>query len=444
MGIMSTVEKNPDEDEMFLSPVDDAINKYKSFVAYRDWTQKYTGKNNDDIDNDFSMLLEDFIVNNNYIQVNDEVCMITCNPTKDLLKQFSHRLNTAIIMVFIHRYFSYAPQRIESMRCILDAYNVDLDKFFMCEKHVTDNYVWDGYSFYKWSGTSYNSQPENINHLWVRCAQEDVRCITYESFIDVVYSYQYNLTHADLISEGIKQLNDYIYQLHLISKGPFKTSPFFNSAINYLKLNPKKFNTEKYIIPCKSQYLKVLNREIALYDKGDLITFKMNHDFVIDTSNTIKNYIDNLSCNKRDLATHIMRWGCAVKPTITFVYGPAGCGISTLFKVCNQMYNLYTVMGFKNNVNYDVVHTSFVDDYMVLDKNAIKNHQCKHLVVAYNPKMQIIGNVFAGRIVKHLEFYNPVESIYVTSEISEHLNTTMQRASLLTWAYDNYDHTSIC
>lgn len=372
------------------------------------------------IDYEFGIFLEDFIVNDEefqkYTTQEKKICVgCICfyhSSTPYNAKTYSEIIsNIPIFANTIGKLYNDSTPPVK----VLDGY-------------FTSKYTWDGSLFYKSSGSE-----------WIPCLEEELSCDGFikESGIDcIIRSCDCN---SDFVRDAINEFSNYCKSL-LKAAQTYDGSPDYTLAISSIKDLAKKFNIANNKIPCKSGPVNISKGSQRNYKLSDLFTVKLNYDPSKDVTDLVSKFLDNVTCDNKILATHMVRCGASVKRTLTIVSGPKQSGKSTILALSSALYGPYACTmadHVGNNVNYELVRTCCIDDPSFINETAVSSHPCDHLVVSC--ENTDIGETYGGRQVKHLVLSGSIDEDDVILDVITKLSTRKQLASLLGWCLTNYD-----
>lgn len=314
---------------------------------------------------------------------------------------------------------------------VCGGFEEDVDPETLLSGYILSEFNWDGTDYFKWTGSD-----------WNRCDESDVVCVDFVEFTGCDTPIKtFDLT-APCILKGAEAMRAYISKLTEATQS-FDGSEAHTALLERLRNSSIAFNTKPELIPCHSVVVDIADCTTIRYKKSHMFSTRLSFDPVKTESLLVEKYFDRLHCDKSDLATHLVRWGCGLKPSLTIISGPTLSGKSTLLKVGQTMYSPYACSSEQHatgSVNYKLVRTCFCDDSSLLsDEEAVRSHPCDHLVVTVTGETDTEMKKFGGRKVKHLVLSESVEPSMVKDSIATNLCTRKQLSHVLGWALKKYN-----
>ena len=192
-------------------------------------------------------------------------------------------------------------------------------------------------------------------------------------------------------------------------------------------------------LPCYSITVNLTKSLSRSNKKSHFFTTRLPYDPSSETTSVVDRFVNAFSCSKEDLATHLSRWGCRTKPSVTVIVGPASSGKTTLCKVAQALYGPFTTSSDKegDKADYDLVRTCFFDE--ILDEHQVAAHPCRHLVFTSleNALEEKPGDGYGGREVFTLVLDSPINPEKSSPNAVSTVTTLKQLGSLLGWCLKN-------
>lgn len=403
-----------------VTPVKHATASYGSFIKGIDEeTLKKTSpkKLQSLFDDQFSLFLDDFVVNDEQFQKYN-------NKGKE--KCIGALLHVYSSVTFDEKTLFAPPPKFTD--ALLSAFEDDAEPSKLIRGYLITMFEWNGSQLLKWSGSA-----------WAPCQESEmsINDFVHETGADLNIS-TFGLTEPSILN-GANAITSYLAKVRAAATGDL--TEIYSSILEASKESPTDFNKRSDTIPCHGVAINVGECSAASYKLSDHFTVRLAFDPDQSSSSLVTRFVGALQCDKDDLANHLIRWGCSVTRTLTIISGPEKSGKSELVKVAQALYGPYASNGAQhtaNAVNYDLVRTCFYDDDSILsDEKAVKSHPCDHLVVVSNTETSF--DRFGDRRVKRLVLSEPIDESDRKENISTNLSTRKQLGHLLGWALKHYD-----
>jgi hypothetical protein len=368
------------------------------------------------VDRQFSLFLEDFMVNDEQFQKftnkGKKICLAgLCFMHGSI--PFDSKATSVSAMVESAKY----------SEVVLNYFNDDKPASDILSGYVLSMYAYNGSSFFVWN-----------NSEWVPCSETDV---TIDGFVKgsalSTEMKSYGLTDP-LLSKGLTEFTQYLKDLSDAVKS-FRDSDTYTSVMANLKNDVKKFNFKPELISCFSGPVNVEDGSQRKYKPGDWVSVKLPYDPSKTTTDLVSTFVNSFKCDSKVLATHLIRCGVSVVPTLTIVTGPKGSGKTTFLEVVRALYGPYACS--VGDMDNKLARVCCLDDVSLLSEDFVKKHSCDHLVVACDSLE--CDDFYGDRRVKRLTFTDPIDEDDLLENVVTKLTTRKQLGSLLGWCLQNYD-----
>jgi len=400
--------------------VKEAVDKYYNFISERLNNSDFHG-NFTDYDKKFALFLMNIIDKNlEFNQISDET------PDKIEL------LGYLFLLHFMSTHVARDPSKINISpeELVRTTFSVNVKELCRLISEKTDpykiatwiaigNYAWSGLSFYKWNKS-----------VWVPCAESNV------SFSNQMMIPNIGINTLGLTSTHIKYAVNWInHQLDEIRKCMSEFNP--KTLMDKLRSDTITFDRSGMRLPCKSVTVNFNDAISHTSSLCDLFTTRLTYNPQHQPQGPINDFFTNFNCDKVQLATFMIEWGCITGRSITIINGPKSSGKSNLIKLAKILYQQFAhVNGDNGPINNDIVRTFFYDsDSSILhNENAIRNHLCNRLVIISNTNTYV-GCVYGGRRVHYLTLN---ASIPIVNQSPEPISSDDARFAL-SWCLVNYN-----
>ena len=295
-------------------------------------------------------------------------------------------------------------------------------------RRISKPFAYSNGLFYRWN--------ENI---WERCERVDVRISQRSDAFNLKLDVSFLGFYSDLITKATgwiqKKLDETNGTFILITDDHIR---------EHVESNEIHFNMVSTKIPCYSSTID-FNRAASLNPKRSHgFNVRLPYDPSSKVTKLVQKFVSNFNCSPKILANHLIRCGCKLKPTITFVIGPGDSGKSTLSHVIQSLYGPFTASSNDKVIN-NFARTYFYGDepdFSHADIEAINNNPCPHLVIncCTDPK---IDDKFKSRTVHRLILNNRVASDDKDVAILSKITTRKQLGSLLGWSLKEFEECEI-
>lgn len=296
---------------------------------------------------------------------------------------------------------------------------------------VASDFCYDKCKFYRW-----------VPPLWYQCEESEVRLHNIDEKIDLHPSFSnFGLDSPDL-EAGRCWIESMFERLRACAST-------FNDdlipLIEMLKGRTFEMNKESRKLPGRTMTIDFDESCLKAPSVGDFFSVRLPYDPVKEIYPVTQKFMDAFPCDKSNLATSIVRWGCLDKRSLTIVKGNGSNGKSTLVEYVQHLYGPFVCKGtphLADDVDTSLVRTCFIPEQdesgFITNEAMIKDHPCLNLVYVTNENITL-PHTFGNRKVYYLEFTEPIPEEKQVSDILRRVTTRKQLASGLGWCLVNYE-----
>ncbi|CAH6419021.1 Hypothetical protein HVR_LOCUS209 [uncultured virus] len=364
--------------------------------------------------NEFAVYLEDLLINDSQFKGFDDEyatkflgCLLFKNLTLNLMFK-----NLAVIAT------------LWSFDQICSAFGEDNDPSETVRELIGKDFAWDGKQFMTWKSP-----------IWVLCDESDVRANPESSFDFDMKIHTFGVNHPS-VERGAQWLRE---KLVAFKEAALKVNDDLETLHDEIKSQTTSFNSNNILVPCASVTVDLSEGASQVPLRNDCFTVRLSCDPTKETTDNVKKFTSSFNCSEKELASHVIRCGARVEPTVTFVSGIGNDGKTTLSKALQVLYGPFAcsfVDHEAGKIDYKIARTCFYDE--VPSEETIRNHPCNHLVINTQDRKMVktLSKNYAGRKLHHLKLTTISEESRDTDVLNK---ISGDSGSLLGWALQNYD-----
>lgn len=363
----------------------------------------------------FSELLEDALVNNKTYRKLKEEEKVACVGSlliyhafvKDMLQNPPKDWNP---LAFCEKFFEKVP----TAKTLAQA--------------VSINFWFENGQFYRWQ-----------NNLWVPCEESEVLLIDAHTKIDFDPTLEtFGLTSPDV--EAGRQWATVM--LADLKAAVLAFNDDLSDLFEIVKDRSMLPNQEPFALPCYKGVVDFSKGALREYKRSDLFTVKLPFDPIKKITPLTQKFLETFPCEKKILASTLVRWGYRGKRTLTILTGVDNSGKNTLAEYGRALYGPFACVE-GDDANFDLVRTCFVSEKEEEEdlEKFVREHPSVNLVYITNQPPEC-GPKFGGRRVHKLEFTESIPESDRKKNIIPRVTTRKQLAGGLGWCLTNYEPVS--
>jgi len=380
-------------------------------------------------------------------------CSTYCSSNITLLSDYNQYISNVIINNQSYKYYTKQEKEL-FMACLCFLYSIQ-KKFQLSnqQKQRDFNFLYSICDFYKTSPDNneilkfikeflskkylFNGINfyEYLNGVWTICSEDkiynyiDTNKILEPHYEDFIWKTGCDIhvetfgSNDPSVIQGVENINIFLNKMEEL----VVEFDDFESIVDLVKENIVSIHPINNIIPCKTKYIDLANKEIKSYEKSDNITMRLKYDPSTEKSKIVNTFLGAFKCNFSYLATTLMRFGTNDK-SITLIIGPTLSGKETLALLACQLFKPYVECAHYDLIlNDPKVHTGIYrnDNFPFYNKESeLKSHPYNQIVITCQKDPIPTRTHFADREIHRLYLTGQIDSNkrkqYPLSKINNH------------------------